>query len=118
MAAVLAAGRLDRRITLQGFYESQDATGEPIKTWRDLPQTPTVWAQVTPVALTRSSGGQEFQAADQLVAVADTRFRVRYRRDLSVEHRIVYDGEHYEIASISEIGRREGLEIIARKAVS
>lgn len=107
--AQIAAGKMDRRIKLQRAVEAQDGFGTPIKTWQDIASKPTVWAEVEPL------GGRETFASQELLAEADSRFRVRYRTDITVEMRIVYQGDNYDIKSIAELGRHEGLEILAKR---
>ncbi|MCK9497108.1 MAG: phage head closure protein [Dehalococcoidia bacterium] len=101
----MRAGRLDRRITLQRFTATQDAYGEPIETWADYV---TVWARVEPLR-----GRERFEAQREHAEV-DTRFHLRYRDDLTVEDRITYEGDLYDIEAILETGRHEGLEILGR----
>lgn len=115
---MVMAGRMDRRITFQTFTESADGAGEPVKTWANLASNPTVWAEVLPLALTNRGGGMEVFDAEQILGLADTRFRIRYRSDITVEMRIVYASVNYDIESVSEIGRREGVDIVARKATA
>lgn len=98
------AGRLDRRITIQTFTESQNSVGEPIKTWSNLA---TVWAAKLDV-----TGREAFTGVERYAEV-DTKFKIRWRDDLSVEMRISYDGRYYDIVHIAEIGRQEALEIMA-----
>lgn len=101
----MQAGKLDRRITIQEPVVSQDGYGEPIATrWSDVA---TVRAQVIPVS------GREYFDAAAVRAEKTTRFRIRWRRGVTETQRIVYDGRNYNIRSIVEIGRREGLEIAA-----
>lgn len=40
-------------------------------------------------------------------------FRVWYIQDITTSDRILYDGNSYQIASVTEIGLRRGLEITA-----
>lgn len=108
----LRAGELDRRVTIQTFYETQNSSGEAEKTWFDLEQSPRVWASKRQVAAREQLQGAEVQA------VADVAFQMRYRRDLSVEMRLLCDDEVYCITSISEIGRREALELLAQRVQS
>lgn len=101
----MQAGKLDRRITIQEPVISQDDYGEPVVTgWADVA---TVWAQVVPVS------GREYFDATAVRAEKTTRFRIRWRSGLTEAMRIVYDGRNYDIRSIVELGRREGLEIRA-----
>jgi SPP1 family predicted phage head-tail adaptor len=99
-------GRMDRRITVQSFTTTQNAIGEPEKTWTAL--YTDISAEVAQV------GGREYFSADQRVAEADCRFYIRYRGDITEQMRIVYDGKTYDIKHIREIGRRERLEILAK----
>jgi SPP1 family predicted phage head-tail adaptor len=105
---MLDAGSLDRRITLERATATQASpSGEQLLTWAE---ETTIWAEVQPL-----SGGELFRA-QQLEAKADTRFRVRYRTDITPDEklRISYGGRTYDIRSVVELGRREGLEIIAQ----
>lgn len=103
--AILDAGRLDRRITLQAFTSTTDDYGEVIETWTDLAE---VWAEVRPLR------GVERVEAAQLAAQVDTRFTIRYRDDLAPgRHRITYQGRLYNIQAVLELGRREALQLEA-----
>ena len=103
----MRAGRLDRRITIEQPTAAVNTFGEPVQTWADLA---TVWASV------RAKSGREFFAGGEQ-ATADTVFRIRYRSDVTRVMRISYGGAVYDITAIAEIGRREGLEIIATAEV-
>lgn len=103
----MESGRLDRRITLQRAVATQDATtGEQVLTWAD---EATIWAAVEPLS------GSELFRAQQLEAKADTRFLLRYRPNVTPAGtlRISYAGRTYDIRSVAEIGRQEGLELVA-----
>lgn len=104
----MKAGELDRRITIEEYTETQDDYGEPIKEWVVLA---TVWAQVTPVR------GTERYVAQQVSGEAETRFRIRWRDDVTDKMRILYEDAYYNINAILEIGRHEGLEIMAKAFV-
>jgi SPP1 family predicted phage head-tail adaptor len=108
-ALMAGAGRMDRRITFQTFTEARDSFGEPIKTWANLASVPTVWARVSPLS------GREVFAGDQILGVADVEFEIRYRSDITVEMRVVYANENYDILSTQELGRLKGLRVMARK---
>lgn len=104
----LAAGALDRRITFQAETEVVDpqGSGEPVKTWADVV---TVWANVQPL------GGRELFASQQTAAKVDTRYRIRWRSGVTPEAMRILDenGRIFDIQAVQEIGRREGLEILA-----
>lgn len=101
----LYAGRLDRRIAIQNPIELRNATGEKSITW---PNGISVWAGVEPL------NGREGLESDQITAMSMTKFYIRFISAISEKSRIVYNGKNYDIHSIRELGRREGLEIIAK----
>jgi SPP1 family predicted phage head-tail adaptor len=81
---------------------STDAYGERIETFVDVC---SVWAERI-----------DIKAADRLAAAGtdayvDTRWRIRYRRDVRVGMRLVYKGEIHKIKKVTEIGRLDGNEI-------
>jgi SPP1 family predicted phage head-tail adaptor len=98
------AGDLDRRVTLERATVTLDAFGGETQTWATLAE---VWAQAMPV-----SDGEKWRAAE-VAATISTRFRIRWRADLRVGDRLIYDGRVFDIIGVKEIGRREGLEITA-----
>jgi len=102
------AATLDRRLTIEQYTETQDGYGEPVKTWTVLE---TVWAQVTPVR------GTERYVAQQVSGEAEMRFRIRWREDVTDKMRLYCEDVYYNITAVLEIGRREGLEIMAKAFV-
>lgn len=102
---MLKAGRLDRLATIRAKTLANDDAGQPIETWADVA---TVWTEKTDLR------GREFFAAQANNAEIETRFRIRWRTGVTPENRIVFEGRDYEILSVAEIGRREGLEIMAK----
>lgn len=99
----MQAGQLDRLITLQALTVTTDAYGGVVESWSPVA---TLWAQFLP------GGGNEKFTAAQVYAEAQARFRIRYRDDVTPEHRIVDEyGTEWDILGVSEIGRRVGLEI-------
>lgn len=101
----MRSGNLDRRITIQRKNSIQNQYGEPIETWIDVA---TVWAEK------RDLRGTERYAAQQDIAEVDTRFRLWYRRGFSAMDRILCEGRTYEIVQVIELGRREGLDVMAK----
>lgn len=76
-------GKMRERITWQSFTVSQDAVGEPIKTWANLATAPTVWANVTP----QPNGERFVSGGEQVLAELTLRVTIRYRTDLTVQMR-------------------------------
>lgn len=102
----MRAGKLDRRLTIRRYMETgRDAMNAPVHAWADVV---TVWAQQRP-----QRGSERFAAA-QLSGTAVMTFHIRYRADVTVKDRLVYEGREYEIvAPPREIGRRVVTEIDA-----
>lgn len=99
---------MDRRITFQQAAEVQSSTGYAEKTWANLASNATVWAQVI------QQNGRELTEGDKVNAEIVTLFKVRYRTDITEKMRIVYGGRNFDILHIKELGRREGLELVAK----
>jgi SPP1 family predicted phage head-tail adaptor len=103
----LAAGPMDRRITLQQATITYDALNTPTETWATLA---TVWASKEDLS------DSERVAAAEVGAAMTTRFRIRYSLKVSginPKDRLTFDGNTYEVVNTKEIGRREGIEITA-----
>jgi len=101
----MRAGNLRHRITIEQPVETQDATtGELVTTWLAVD---TVWAEVRPLR------GTEEYVAQQIKAGLDTRFRLRYRDDITPMMAIRHGGRRYDLQPPTEIGNREGLQILA-----
>lgn len=103
----LAAGKLDRRVTIQRYGISYNGNNEPIEAWTDLD---TVWASVE-----YASDGEKVRAAS-VGATISVRFQVRYSstvRDVNPKDRVSFEGKLFDIAGVKELARREGLEISA-----
>lgn len=111
----MRAGKLDRRIIIQRRTTSQSNSGEVIESWSTLSERP---ASIAPVE------GDERFTGEQLVATEQVEIITRWAQvlaDLSPLDRVVYpstaspvgDSQTYDILQASEIGRREGIRIIA-----
>lgn len=98
----MRAGKLDRRITIQRATTTPNGRNEPIASWADLA---TVWAQQRP------NRGQERFTAQEVAGQSVMTFHIRYRRDLTVQDRISYQGKIWDILDIREVGRNVVLEI-------
>jgi SPP1 family predicted phage head-tail adaptor len=100
------AGGMDRRVTLSHrSVAATDSNGFRAETYPS--SYATVWAQKLDII------GREYVAMKQLQSEVSTRFRLRYRSDVLVTDRLTMDGVAYDIHSVAEIGRKEGLEIMA-----
>lgn len=101
----LNAGALDREITLQTATRTQNEdTGEELITWAEE----DLWAEWLP-----GTSREAYFAAQRLSATLDGIFRIYYRTPVPTpdDYRIVFDGVTYDIKGVSEVRRKEGLEI-------
>ncbi len=101
----LRAGLLDRRVVLQRRVEETDSSGQAVVRWLPLAE---VWARVEPL------GGRRNFGQEQWVAMGDVRFTIRWRPDVNPLHRVVHDGQAFDVVSVAEEGRREALLIVGR----
>jgi SPP1 family predicted phage head-tail adaptor len=117
----MRAGRLDRKITIQRKTTTVEESGQATETWADL--AANRWAAVLPLA------GDERFAVPEIGANQQAEFQVRWSSSiagLTPKDRIIYpipddtspatpipDTSVYDVAAVHEIGRREGLRIIA-----
>lgn len=102
---LLPAGKLDRRIRIERPTKAQSPSGEEVDAWVLVAE---VWSWK------RDASARERLASEQKLAERTTVFRIRFRRDVTSECRIVADdGLIFDISGIGEIGRRVGLELTA-----
>lgn len=102
------AGRMDRQITFQEMTSTPDGYGGQVETWTD---SLTVWAELLPL----SQRGREYFAASQVNAEKFITFRTRYVAGLGTMTRFTYDGTVYDIQHISEVGRKDRLDITGKR---
>ena len=93
----MRAGKLDRVITIQRAVTSPNAFNEPVETWQDVAR---VWAQQRP-----NRGAERF-TAQGINGDAVLTFHIRWRSDLTVKDRILYEGRVWNITDVREVGRR------------
>lgn len=105
-------GTMRERITWQSFTVSQDATGEPIKTWANLASVPTNWALIQ-----AQPGGERFlSGGEQRLAEMVFKVTIRYRTDLSVKMRGVWGSRTLYIENIMDpSGRKAELVVMCRE---
>lgn len=78
--------------------------GEPLPTYTLFA---TVYAEVGPLS------GREYFDADQQIAEDFTEFKIRWMSGINAQCRVVFNGETYDVRAVHEIGRRDGLRILA-----
>ena len=112
MASLIRAGKLDWRVRIERAAVTTSDTGNDIETWAPLV---TVWAQRLP------QRAIEAWRAGGTAAELETAWRILWSSrvaDLTPRDRLRFpaadNGTVYEIAGVTEIGRREGLEIVTK----
>lgn len=98
----MAAGKFDRRLELESPSTSVSASGGVETIWI---RTGYAWAELV------SAGGGESTGDDQVTAVQQAVFRIRYRAGITPAMRVVYRGRPYEINDVRESERNRELEL-------
>jgi SPP1 family predicted phage head-tail adaptor len=104
---IIQAGRLNRKITFERPVKDDSFDGAGAGTWEPFK---TVAAEVQEVLPSRA------ETLDESVSITSrpTRIRIYYRRDITADMRIDHDGRKLQIiAGPTEMGDREGLELMA-----
>ena len=96
----MAAGKFDRRITLEACHTTTTLAGASEQIWRPVA---SAWAE-----LVSSSGGESF-GDDQVTATKRATWRIRYRPNVTTAMRVVFRGQVYEINDVSEPDRNREL---------
>jgi len=101
----MRAGKLDSTIQIQRPFETVNSYGAFNVTWETMATLRAEIIEERTEELDRDPGtaGQRFVT-----------FRMRYRDSVSLGDRILFDGEIYDLKSVTEIGRRRGLEVRAK----
>lgn len=99
------AGNFNRAVTILKRNVTTNDNNEEVE---GEPTEVETLASVKP-----APGTERFQSAE-MAAQAPMRFVFRYRDDLmTVEDSILFDGRIYTVSSVTEIGIREGIEVLA-----
>lgn len=97
-------GKMDRRIDVQKKVRTRLPNGQIVEGYKPDVQC---WAMV------HSARGNEVYQADKKSAWRRRSFVTRYHPQITEMHTFVYEGVRWDIESIEEIGRRNGLSITA-----
>lgn len=99
---MLNIGNMDRRITIERETETVKPSGSVVKAWTHVA---TVWAEI--VQRTASEFFTGYGEAENGSVI----FRVRYHPGITTADRVSYAGKVYDLKEITELGRRDGLEL-------
>ena len=108
----IAAGALDRRVIIERTASPsvQSPSGQPVEIWEVL--VGPVWASIAPLR------GSERSADPNVSAHEEVEIRLRWSSavaNVDPKDRVAHRNQLYDILAVHEIGRREGLRIIARR---
>ena len=101
----MRAGLLDRVIIIEAPAVTVDDFGTPVTTWTTL-------ATMRALVLQYDTSNREGQhiTSDTMIT-----FRMYWIDGLTLDHRVLYDGQAFKIGKIKEIGRRVGLDLIVER---
>lgn len=98
----MKAEMMDRKITLQRCSNTVDDYGTPAFTWADVATVPAHVIKRSTSEFVNAQGAGD----DDLII-----FRIRYMGGLSNADRLQFDGRSFNITELTELGRKEGLEL-------
>lgn len=96
------AGKMDRVLIVQRATNTVDANGTVTQTWADL---------VTLRAKMIEMSEQDIEHSGVAMSDAKFKFQTYWVDGIALEDRVVFSGIPCQIKSLSEIGRRRGLEL-------
>ena len=103
----LDSSRLNRRIRFQQRNPdtTTDSVNEDISPWIDVPDHAEVWADV------QQRSADQFVEGDVEYQSEAAVFLVRWRDDISIANRIIWNEQNYKIVGVILVGRRAGLAL-------
>lgn len=97
-------GKLRERVTWQQSTPALDTYGEPVDSWANVATNPTVWAQIR----VKPGGEQFISGGEQLQSRLKHTVIVRYRTDLTVKMRGVWNSKNLYVENVYDpTGKRE-----------
>jgi SPP1 family predicted phage head-tail adaptor len=107
---MIAIGKRDRRVTVLMQSVTRGQSGDVITAYTPRFSKP-LYAGVA------GATGRERMAAGQNTAPWELKVTVLYNSGISRNDKVEYNGERYDIVGMSEIGRREGLELLVTRTL-
>jgi len=102
-------GQLDRDVTfIQSIIIQGNSNEDKITDWEEIENYPTVSARKI------ENSGNTFVEADRITWSQQTTWQIRWRDDLNVRMRLVYNSQVYEILNIADLeeGRQRFLSVV------
>ena len=97
---------MDTLISLQSFTTAANDYGESAKTWS------TYSTEYAAIEYAATGSGEAYTDAVNL-QVTRVVFTIRWRNDISFLHRVLFEGDYYDIVKREELGRRRFIKITA-----
>ncbi|NLS04616.1 phage head closure protein [Rhizobium sp. P32RR-XVIII] len=98
----MRAGKLDKAIVIEQRGEVVNDYGTVSEGWTKVASLRAQVLQQSTEEFLKSAGSTPETAVI---------FRIRWRADLTTEHRVTYRGQIFDLKEIKELGRRDGLEL-------
>ncbi len=102
---MIAAGSLNRRLTLYAPVTKRSETGTEKPGWRT---SGTVWAAQETLSL------REIERTSGLASAAEAKFVIRYRQGITELFEVVCEKRRYSVIAVEEIGLHEGLRLLVK----
>ena len=107
---MLAAGTLDKRVTIEAPTSTRNAIGEAVPGWSVFA---AAWASIEPLQ------GREFWAQQQVQSEVTVRIRIRYLAGVTAAMRVVGGPKVYTILAVINPGdANEELQLMCSEGVS
>jgi SPP1 family predicted phage head-tail adaptor len=104
----IPAGEFNRRITILNPVLTRGTSGSVVESW-------VTTAKDVPCKVKINKGRESFDPAAQRILVVELyTFILRYRTDVTTKSRFTYAGRTWDAQTITEVGRREAIEILAQ----
>lgn len=97
-------GQLDRKVIIEQPVIVRGDSGGDTVTWSTLA---TVWAR----KLDQTAGSDEGVEVDRQTSTVISYFAIRHRSDVTAKMRVNVDSNYYYITAITEIGRRDFINL-------
>jgi SPP1 family predicted phage head-tail adaptor len=102
---VIAAGKLNRQLTLYTPVTEQSATGAETQVWRKVA---TVWAARQSLNL------REVNRMAGIAEAQEAKFVIRYRADVTTAWEVECGNRRYSVVAVDVTGNNEGLALLVR----
>lgn len=104
----IASGNLDRRITILAQTVTESPLGQQVPGYAPIAATYAQRLQMRTQDAARAGGRDTFSVA---------RYLIRYRTDLTTDHRVDVEGTVYDILAIEQPDRRATLILTVEEAL-